>query len=225
MGGMDGFGAVIAEPNEPVFHSEWEKRVFAIVNLFAGDARFNVDEFRHSLERIPAPRYLNSSYYERWLDGIQTLLIEKGIVTREELASRGADPAEEPRARFEDFSRGKGNRPRARFKPGDRVLARNINPSGHTRLPRYARGKTGVIRRDHGVYVFADSSAHGAGERKQHVYSVAFDARELWGKSAPRRESVLLDMWEDYLEPAAVAKAAARKPARTVKSRKGAKRR
>ncbi len=224
MGGMDGFGPVTPERDEPVFHHAWEGRVFAIINLLAGSGRFNADQFRHSLERIPPARYLGSSYYERWLDGVQTLLIEKGIVRREELAARGAEPAGEPPGRFEDLSRGKASRPRARFKVGDRVLARNINPAGHTRLPRYARGKRGTIRCDHGVYVFADSSAHSAGERSQHVYSVAFDARELWGVSAPRRDRVLLDLWEDYLEPdASAAKVTGRAPAR--KSRKGKKRR
>lgn len=225
MGGMDGLGPVTAEHNEPVFHSQWEGRVFAIVNLLAGTGRFNVDEFRHSLERIPGARYLNSSYYERWLDGIQTLLIEKGMVTREELESRGAGPVQEPPARFEDFSRGKGRRPRARFKEGDRVVARNINPPGHTRLPRYARGKRGVIRRDRGVYVFADSNAHGAGERAQHVYSVAFDARELWGRNPPRRERVLIDLWEDYLEPDPQAAPSVRKRTGAANAKKGAQRR
>ncbi len=222
MGGIDGFGAVTPEPNEPVFHGEWERRVFAIVSLLAGSGRFNVDEFRHSLERIPPARYLSSSYYERWLDGVQTLLIEKGIATREQLASRGASPAEEPPGRFEDLSRGKGNRARARFKSGDRVIARNINPPGHTRLPRYARGKAGTIRRDWGVYVFPDSNAHAAGERVQHVYSVVFDARELWGATAPRGDRVLLDLWEDYLEadPAAAVKVRKRAAAAKGKGRK-----
>ena len=88
------------------------------------------------------------------------------------------------------------------FEVSQRVRARNINPTGHTRLPRYARGKTGVIVRDHGVYLFPDSNAHSDGEKRQHVYSVHFAARELWGASASPRDSVHLDLWDDYLERA-----------------------
>src|SRR5438477_3575214 len=88
------------------------------------------------------------------------------------------------------------------FAAGQRVRARNLNPPGHTRLPRYARGKIGTIDRDHGVYVFPDTMAHFRGEKRQHVYSVRFAARELWGEQASPRDSVHLDMWDDYLEPA-----------------------
>jgi len=204
MGGMDGFGAVIREDNEPLFHFDWEARLFGLA-LTSRRPR-NIDEFRHAIERIPAPRYLSSSYYERWLDAVQILLIEKGLLSREELESRGADPPmpSQPPNHFNGTQR-KAVRTRPRFRPGDHVLARNINPAGHTRLPRYVRGKHGVISRDWGLYTFPDSNAHGGGKRPQHVYSVAFKARELWGASAPGRDRVYIDLWEDYLEPGASA--------------------
>jgi len=198
MGGMDGFGPVRPEAHEPVFHADWEGRVLGLVNSMLGSAGVNVDEFRHAIERIPPARYLASSYYERWLLAVETLLLERGIVTREELNSLPApERAEEP-APAKLTKKAAKPRTRAKFKPGDRVRVRNTNPAGHTRSPRYVRGKSGIIRRDHGIYVLADSNAHHAGENRQHVYSVEFTARELWGRND--REKVLIDLWEDYLE-------------------------
>jgi len=223
MGGMDGFGPVVSEQNEPVFHAAWEGRMYALANFVVGSAGFNIDEHRHAIERIPPARYLASSYYERWLAAIETLLVEHGVVTREELLAKqdaSIDPAlianavstkgpapvkEKPGAKA----------PRARYAKGSRVRARNLNPSGHTRLPRYVRGKAGVVARDWGVFVFPDTNAHHAGTKPQHCYSVSFEARELWGKSASR-ERLYIDLWEDYLEPLASkskAKASKRKMA------------
>jgi nitrile hydratase len=224
MGGMDGFGAVAIEINEPVFHAEWEKRMFAIAMTLTGHPRglnVSVDEFRHAIERIPAPRYLASSHYEHWLDALLTLLAEHGVVGREELSSRGTDPIDPalPANHF-DGKVASSKRVRARFREGDRVIARNINPTGHTRLPRYVRGKHGVIHCDWGVYVFADSNAHHAGDHSQHVYSVVFDARELWGKDAPRRDKLHIDLWDEYLEAESPSKVAARKSATRPRRRK-----
>jgi len=211
MGGMDGFGPVVREANEPVFHAGWERRLFAMVNLAMRAAEVNIDEFRHAIERIPPGRYLASSYYERWLAALETLLVERGVITREELLAKFNDPAEVGGAEIAIAVRTAGpdaikekrgaKSPRARFVKGDRVRARNINPSGHTRVPRYVRGKRGVVTRDWGVFVFPDTNAHHAGTKPQHCYSVEFEARELWGKSAEGREKVLIDLWEDYLEP------------------------
>jgi len=213
MGGMDGFGPVVREHNEPVFHAEWEGRMYALAAAAMRVAQINNDEFRHAIERIPPARYLASSYYERWLAAVETLLVERRVATREEILAKqdaAIDPAlianpvaTQSPAPFKDKSGSKP--PRARFAKGARVRARNLNPSGHTRLPRYARGKAGVIARDWGVFVFPDTNAHRAGTKPQHCYSVAFDARELWGKSAKAngRERVYLDLWEDYLEPIA----------------------
>jgi nitrile hydratase len=202
LGGMDGFGPVTREEHEPVFHAPWEARVFAIASSLLGARLANVDEFRHAIERIPPDRYLASSYYERWLRAVETLLVEKGAMTRETLAASGALVAGGeaiPAVRMAPF-KADARRLTAKYRAGDRVRARNINPAGHTRLPRYVRARCGTVRRDLGVYVFPDTNAHQAGENPQHVYSVVFEARELWGRR--ERERVYLDLWEDYLEPA-----------------------
>jgi len=221
MGGMDGFGPIQVETDEPVFHADWERKTFATM-MALGRRLGNIDEFRHAIERIPAPTYLDSSYYERWLNAMMTLLVEKGIVTREELAASGADPIAPAQPAYRiDNPRPSKIRKRARFAEGDRVVARNINPSGHTRLPRYVRGKRGVIHRDWGVYVLADSNAHNAGDHSQHVYSVVFEARELWGNDAPRRDKLHIDLWEDYLEAdTSGAKLVARKSVRSKRGKK-----
>ena len=198
MGGMDGFGPVKPETNEPVFHADWEGRVLGLVNTMLRSAGVNVDEFRHAIERIPPARYLASSYYERWLAAVETLLLERGIVTREELDSLPSPERAEAPTAAKPALKAEKPRARAKFKPGDRVRVRNTNPAGHTRSPRYVRGKSGIVRRDHGMYVLADSNAHHAGENRQHVYSVEFTARELWGRN--EREKLLIDLWEDYLE-------------------------
>jgi nitrile hydratase len=197
MGGMDGFGPIPIEQNEPVFHAEWEGRIHAICASLLP----RLLGFRHAIERIPAPVYLASSYYERWLNAMVEFLVEKGQLTREELISRGVDSVAliPPAAHFE----GRLQTPvqeKAHFREGDRVVARNINPVGHTRLPRYVRGRRGVIHRDWGIYPFPDSSVHNAGERPQHVYSVAFEARELWGDGVPPQDTLRIDLWEDYLD-------------------------
>jgi nitrile hydratase beta subunit len=223
MGGMDGFGPVVREENEPVFHADWEGRVAALAALLIW--RVNADEARHAIERIPPERYLASSYYERWLAGAETLVIERGIVTREELIAKQGVAIDPNLTANPVPARGpspvKAKKPSSpRFAKGDRVRARNINPAGHTRLPRYARGKAGVVARDWGVFVFPDTNAHHAGTKPQHCYSVAFDARELWGKSAKAnsRERVFIDLWEDYLEPVA-----SKSKARAIKRRKKVK--
>ena len=225
MGGMDGFGKVVREQNEPVFHADWERRMYALVGPAMGAAHANIDEFRHAIERMLPARYLASSYYERWLAAAETLVVEQSVVTREELLAkqdRSIDPAwianavaTQGPAPVKDKSGSKP--PRARFSKGDRVRARNINPAGHTRLPRYARGKAGVVARDWGVFVFPDTNAHHAGTKPQHCYSVSFAAHELWGKSAKAnsRDRVMIDLWEDYLEPIA-----AKPTARSIKKRR-----
>ena len=211
MGGMDGFGPVVPEKNEPVFHAEWERRMFGLVLPLVRATQSAFDEFRHAIERMPPAQYLASSYYERWLAAAETLLVERGVVTREELLTNedaSIDPAliaNAVPARGPTPVKNKSPKkpPPARFVKGDRVRGRNLNPSGHTRLPRYVRGKSGVVARDWGVFVYPDTIAHRAGTKPQHCYSVAFDACELWGKSANTRERVYIDLWEDYLEPIA----------------------
>jgi nitrile hydratase len=207
MGGMHGLGPIAPESDEPVFHADWERRVFAL-NI-ASPTRGNIDEGRHQRELIPGPDYLRMSYYEKWFAGVCGLLLKHGFVTPEELGSGRPDPAAPkatPRAASEVESgmRRQGSYLREgaqpAFKPGERVRARNLHPTGHTRLPRYVRGREGVIERVHGVHVFPDSHAHGCGEDPRPLYLVRFSAQELWGPDASPRDSVSLDLWEPYLE-------------------------
>ncbi len=214
MGGMHGFGPVEREADEAVFHADWERRTFAL-NLAMGVWRkWNIDMSRFSRERMPPADYLRATYYERWLFGLKTLLVETGLVTREELERRGDRPPARvpPRPdalRAADVPRFLRNRRAARvdepvpprFKPGDPVRARQVQPLGHTRLPRYVRGRQGIVDRDHGVFVFPDSHAAGRGKAPQHVYSVRFTARELWGPEAPAPDRIYVDLWDDYLDP------------------------
>jgi nitrile hydratase beta subunit len=209
MGGMHGMGPIEAEKNEPVFHAAWEARVFALNRALGAWGKWNLDAARHSRELIPPAEYLRMSYYEKWLSGLVDLAVQRGLVTLGEIESGIPEsPKATPPLNAEGVLRlvDKGapaNRESAavpRFKVGQRVRARNMHPIGHTRLPRYARGKTGVIIRHHGVFVFPDSNAHFRGENPQHLYSVQFTARELWGTGAAPHDCVHIDMWDEYLE-------------------------
>ena len=213
MGGQHGMGPVHYEKNEPVFHSEWEARVYALTRAMRAWRKWSLDTDRHAIELLPPADYLRMSYYERWFTRLAAQVVQYGFVTKEELesgqpaaGSTKSNPAFTLATSSRWMSRGiaSSQEPSVRplFKVRQRVRARNINPTGHTRLPRYARGKIGVIVRDHGVYVFPDTNAHFLGEKRQHVYSVRFTARELWGEDASPRDSVHLDMWDDYLERA-----------------------
>ena len=218
MGGMHGLGPVEPEPNEPVFHHEWERRAFAITLASSFFGQWNLDMSRFARERMPGPEYLTTTYYEHWLYGLEELLVDKGLVTREEIAARlhgETSPVATPPVPVhvlkadevrEAVRRGGAHRVDvdvpARFKVGDRVIAKNIHPLGHTRLPRYARGKRGVIDRDYGVHVFPDTNAAGEGKKPQHVYSVRFTAQEIWGPEASSRDVIFIDLWDDYLDPA-----------------------
>jgi nitrile hydratase len=210
MGGMENLGRVAPEPDEPVFHHAWEGRVHAMT--VASPTRGNIDAGRHQRELIPGPEYLAMSYYEKWFRSLGELLVGQGAVTGGELASGRADPAAPkatPRLRAEDVETAM-SRPLSyireaappRFAAGERVRARNLNPHGHTRLPRYVRGHVGEIVARRGAHVFPDSHAHGKGEDPRPLYAVRFSARELWGEAANPRDSVCLDLWEPYLEPA-----------------------
>jgi len=212
MGGMHGMGAVEREGDEPVFHDWWEGRVFAMSRLLRV-GRWNLDHSRHQLERLAPADYLRMSYYERWLARLVARLLTHEAVTRDELDSgapapgtvKAAPPVTAAMVPALVARRGSARREAAvapRFVVGQRVRARNRHPVGHTRLPRYARGREGVVAIDHGVFLFPDSNAHFLGEQPQHVYSVRFAARELWGDEASPRDVVHVDLWDDYLEPA-----------------------
>ncbi len=206
LGGMHGFGPIPREENEPVFHADWERRMYGIARILLNQRVFTLDEYRHSIERIPPSVYLGAKYYEKWAIGATGLLLEKGIIKPSDL--KGVKPINlnptfslSAKARGDSIFKHPSRAVKARFKPGDKVIARNVNPRGHTRLPRYVRGKRGTIQFDEGVFALPDANAHGGGMILQHVYSVRFAARELWGPEAPARDSVAIDLWEQYLEP------------------------
>jgi nitrile hydratase beta subunit len=213
MGGQQGMGPVQPEKNEPVFHADWEGRVYAITRALRAWRKWSLDTDRHALELLPAVDYLRMTYYERWLTRLEAHVVQYGLVTKNELATgraaTGSDRATAPftvatSARWMSRGIASSDDPAVRplFTVGQRVRARNMHPVGHTRLPRYVRGKAGIITRDHGVYIFPDTNAHFRGEKRQHVYSVRFAAQELWGAEVSTRDSVQIDMWDDYLERA-----------------------
>lgn len=214
MGGLQDMGPVHHEQNEPVFHEPWEGRVYTITRALGPWGKWNIDASRYGIELLPPVDYLRMSYYEKWLVRAIGLLVQTGLVSQEEIDSGRPAPGskrETPRltaaaAAATAIQRGNFARPDtkavARFKPGQRVRTLNLNPVGHTRLPRYARGREGTINRHHGIFVFPDSNAHFQGEQPQHLYSVRFTARELWGPNASPRDSVHLDLWDSYLEHA-----------------------
>ena len=213
MGGMHGLGPIAREADEPVFHAPWEGRAFALNIACGALVRWTLDASRHQRELIPGPAYLAMTYYERWIAGLTQLLIGAELVSHEEVntgrPARGS-PKTTPPLTAEGVAAAL-NRPRAsrreiptepRFAIGELVRARNINPAGHTRLPRYVRGHEGAITCHHGAHVFPATNAHGLGEQPRHLYQVRFEATELWGDLADRRGAVYLDLWEPYLEPA-----------------------
>jgi nitrile hydratase len=191
MGGAHGFGPVVAEAGEPAFHAEWERRVFALTIALGAGGRWNIDASRFAREDRPPPDYLGKTYYELWLAGLERLLETRGVPSRAlradqvaPMLARGGPAERAPRAP-------------ARFAVGDRVRTRNTHPHTHTRLPRYARDKAGVIERVHGAHVFPDANAHFAGEDPQWLYTVRFTASELWGREG--NDTVTIDAFEPYL--------------------------
>ena len=209
-GGMHGFGAVDPR-DDAIFHADWEKRIAAILACSAFNGLSVFDENRRAAESMPPVEYLETPYFGRWLYMIQTLAQEKGVATRAEIAAghaaadgaRWSGPtiaaADVPAA----FRAGGSTRADVatppRFAPGDTVTVKVMHPTGHTRLPRYARGKRGTVVRLHGGFTFPDTRAHGQGDHPQHLYCVRFTARELWGDDAPARDSLCLDLWDSYL--------------------------
>ncbi len=214
LGGLTCFGPIEREADEPVFHDDWEGHVFAL--SIASSATFGpIDRRRHALETLDPVLYLSSSYYERWLARLENLTITDNLLSEQELvsgkssspAARSASPLDADAVESIVEEGIPTNRDTGRVTPcfsvGDRVRARNIQPVGHTRLPRYVRGRVGVIARHHGSHCFPDTNAHGRGENPQPLYSVGFDVSELWGPAASSRDRLFLDLWEDYLEPVA----------------------
>ena len=212
MGGMHGMGPITPEPDEPVFREPWEGRIFALFSggLGAWGRGRNWGSFRFELESIPAAEYLRMSYYERWYTMLVNRLLRSNLVTAAELERGHVDPSlPRPTLLPRSTSGGAGSADldvevSPRYRPEQRVRARDMNPRGHTRLPRYTRGKSGIVTRVHGVFNLQDTDINGQsfGYRPQHVYTVRFAARELWGDRAAARDAVFVDLWEAYLEPA-----------------------
>ena len=213
LGGQMGFGPVAPEKDEPIFHADWERRALGVTLTAGAMGHWNIDESRHTRESLHPADYYASTYYEIWIKALERLLEKHGFLTAAELAEgkvlagattpkrvlKGADvpallakggPCDRPVASA------------AKFRAGYRVRAKNFNPTGHTRLPRYARGKVGLIDAVRQGYVFPDSNAHGRGENPEWVYTVVFDGREIWGEGADPTLSVSIDAWESYLERA-----------------------
>jgi nitrile hydratase beta subunit len=213
LGGQMGFGPVAPEKDEPYFHAEWEKRALGVTLTGGAMGHWTIDESRHARECLHPADYYSSSYYEIWIKALETLLKRHGFVTDEELAAgkaQGAGTTPKRVLKAENVAAvlakgGPCDRPvetPARFKAGDRVRTKNFHPTGHTRLPRYARGKLGVVETVRDGFVFPDSNAHGGGENPQRVYTVVFSAAEIWGEGADPTLMVSIDAWESYLEPA-----------------------
>jgi nitrile hydratase len=220
LGGTDGVGPIQREEDEPYFHEEWEEDVFALLPLTMGQELYNIDEFRHAIERMEPAHYLDSSYYEHWLSAMETLLVEKGVMSEQEFQAelervRAAEDPEElvPERRDPELTEAMlglidtgASAMREPVEPGfaegDAVRVRNIHPEGHTRCPEYVRRARGEIAEVRGTAVLPDAHAHGDGESPEPLYSVRFDTAELWGEEyAGENETLYIDLWESYLEP------------------------
>ena len=206
-------GPIQPDHDEPVFHRPWEGRVFGLRRAMGAWRRWNIDVSRHEVELVPPEDYLRMSYYERQFAAFIVLLQKRGFVTAGEIetgVSTAGSPVAAPALTREGASQlilrgvptSRDGPVPARYQSGQTVRAINANPVGHTREPRYVRGKLGTVARDHGIFVFPDTNAHFLGEKPQHVYSVRFSARELWGDQAAPQDCVYVDLWDDHLEPA-----------------------
>lgn len=213
MGGRMGLGPVAPEAGEPLFHAPWEARALGLTLAAGALGRWTLDESRHARECLPWPVYLSASYYATWIRGLEALLLRHGLVTPAELAAPDSaeDAPPHPRrmaaaavpgilSRGSPYDRPVTTPPR--FRPGDRVRTRNLQPEGHCRLPGYVRSRTGTVEAEHGGFVLPDAHAHGRGEAPERLYTVVFAGPELWGAGTDPRLTVSVDAWESYLEPA-----------------------
>jgi nitrile hydratase subunit beta len=207
---MHGFGKVEAEQDEPVFHADWEGRCLALNRAMGAIGAWTIDEGRAGIEELPPDVYLASSYYGKWALRLHNMVIARGLAGTDELAAGRALRAGKPLPRKltvadvpRVLTRGSFGREApapARFRVGERVRTKNIHPATHTRLPRYARGHVGTIEANRGCHVFPDSTAVGGAENPQWLYTVLFDARELWGETADPTLTVSIEAFEPYLE-------------------------
>lgn len=213
LGGMMGFGPVQPETNEPVFHASWEARMMALALASAPAGGWNIDASRFAREDRSPREYLNSTYYELWYKGLVRLMQERGMLGAEEVAAgrmlqapvapkRVLPAGEVWEAMHRRVPYDRPTKGAAAFSVGDRVRTHMISPKGHTRLPRYVRGKIGTVEIVHGAHVLPDSNAHGGGETPQFLYTVAFKGPDLWGAGGDPDLVVSTDCWESYLERA-----------------------
>ncbi len=213
LGGMMGFGPVVPEENEPNFHADWEARVMGMVVALGAAGQWNLDQSRFARESLSPADYMSLPYYAIWLEAAQKLMLERGMVTEGELTAgraiadpipvkRTLSPADVPAALAKGGPVDRPAETHPTFAPGDIIRTINIHPDSHTRLPRYARDKTGMIERIHGHHVFPDTNARGEGEQPTWLYKVSFTAYALWGNRANPNDRVTLDLWEPYLRPA-----------------------
>jgi nitrile hydratase len=216
MGGRFGDGPVIPEDESVVFHADWHPRALAIVLASGSLGKWNIDVSRHARECLSPKDYTAFSYYEKWMGGLAALLVDTGVLTREELAGQTDDQISELATKKLTADQVAGvlarGGPAEResnvtplFEIGDSVQTRRIAENvlvsgGHTRLPTYAAGATGRIMRYHGTHVLPDSNAHGLGEAPEPLYAVVFPASELWQHPEHPRDEVVLDLWQSYLE-------------------------
>lgn len=211
LGGMMGFGPVVDDGQ--LFHADWERRALALTLAMGAAGRWSIDASRHARETLPPAQYLSSSYYAIWIAALERLLVSSGLVGADELAQgrpstpgadvRAWDRADVARVLATGSRYDRGVDAPARFAVGDAVRTRVMHPEGHTRLPRYARGVTGVVERVHGAHVLPDTNAHGAGEQPQWLYTVRIDGSALWGADAEPGLTVTIEAWEGYLESGA----------------------
>ena len=216
LGGMHGFGPIPITKGDYVFKADWQRRAFALAEVLAGAAQYGADQHRQAIERMPAVAYLRLDYFEKWMVATEALLIAAGLVNAEELRTgrklfdvdRARDGKVGPEALIAAVKAGAqlsfpDDTQKPRFAIGDRVRVTTDSPAGHTRSPRYLRGRSGAIVADNGVFQFADAMAAGRGPEPQHCYTVAFTAQEVWGRTAEEAQDMIhADLWESYLEPA-----------------------
>ena len=213
MGGMQCYGPVMPEPNEPVFHADWEKKALALTVAMGFTGSWNIDISRHARESLPPSTYLSLSYYQIWLAGLEKLMLQRDMVTADELESGSRNKApvaiknvlraeDTPAALAAGGPVERDTKTNPVFNTGDKVRARKINPKGHTRLPKYVRGVSGTIIKIQGCHVFPDSNSAGEGENPKWLYSVGFDGGALFGEDAEPNTMVMVDCWEPYLEHA-----------------------
>jgi len=211
IGGMDNIGPIVREENEPIFHADWERRVLAMTFAIMGSGYYRTDEVRSATEQIPPATYLTARYYEKWLYSLEMLMQAKDVLTEEELEAGKSlrddgfklPPLPVDKAMYVVANRLPASldiEMPAKFKVGDKIIAKNNNPYHHTRIPRYIRGRRGVIEQDYGVFPLPDAVAQCAGDQPQHVYNVRFSARELWGEEGDPNGAVYIDLFDDYMD-------------------------